>query len=60
MDDVQNTVQDLLQSTFVRITGGWVSREIDASPKLLALRTVFKYSTNMLTAQIATIICIGH
>jgi hypothetical protein len=62
MDDVQNTKQGLLQSTFVRITEGWVSIGLDAGLILVGLTTVFKYSTVMLTAQItcsAIIICTG-
>ena len=63
MDDVQNTNHALLQCTFVRITGSWVSIGLDVGLILVGLRTVFKYSTDMLTAQItcsATIICTGH
>ena len=60
MDDGQNTNQASLQSTFVRITGGWVSIGLYAAgPILVGLRTLFKYSMDMLTAQItcsATII----
>ena len=63
MDDIQNTSQALLQTTFVRIAGGWVSIGLDAGRILVGLRTVFKYSTDMLTAHITrspTIICTGH
>ena len=63
MNDVRNTSQALLQSTFVRIAGGWVSIGLDAGLILVGLRTVFKYSTDTLTAQITrspTIICTGH